>query len=39
LEAVLVNLKDATSALRVLMTALEQNPDMMLRGKKPPEEK
>jgi paraquat-inducible protein B len=39
LEAVLANLKDATSALRVLMTALEQNPDMMLRGKKPPEEK
>jgi paraquat-inducible protein B len=35
LEAALVNLKDATNALRQLMTALEQNPDMLLRGKKP----
>lgn len=35
LEAALVNLKDATNALRQFMTALEQNPDMLLRGKKP----
>ena len=35
LEAALVNLKDATNALRQLMTTLEQNPDMLLRGKKP----
>jgi len=38
-EEALVNLKDATSALRVLLNALEQNPDMLLRGKKPPEGK
>lgn len=36
LEAALANLKEATNALRLLMTALEQNPDMLLRGKKPP---
>jgi hypothetical protein len=35
LEAALSNLKDASNALRLLMTALEQNPDMLLRGKKP----
>ena len=35
LEAALVNLKEATNALRQLMTALEQKPDMLLRGKKP----
>ena len=39
LEAALANLKDATNALRLLMTSLEQNPDMLLRGKKPPERK
>jgi paraquat-inducible protein B len=38
-EEALVNLKEATSALRLLLNALEQNPDMLLRGKKPPEEK
>ena len=37
LEAALVNLKDASNALRQLLNALEQNPDMLLRGKKPPE--
>ena len=36
LEAALANLKEATNALRLLMTTLEQNPDMLLRGKKPP---
>ncbi len=35
LEAALVNLKEATNALRQLMNSLEQNPDMLLRGKKP----
>jgi len=39
LEAALANLKDATNALRLLMTSLEQNPDMLLRGKKTPEGK
>jgi paraquat-inducible protein B len=38
LEAALANLKEATNALRLLMTTLEQNPDMLLRGKKPPKE-
>ena len=38
-EEALVNLKDATSALRRLLNALDQNPDMLLRGKKPPEKK
>lgn len=38
-EEALVNLKEATGALRVLLNALEQNPDMLLRGKKPPEER
>jgi paraquat-inducible protein B len=37
LEAALANLKDATNALRLLMVSLEQNPDMLLRGKKPQE--
>jgi paraquat-inducible protein B len=36
LEEALANLKDATNAVRLLMNALEQNPDMLLRGKKPP---
>jgi paraquat-inducible protein B len=38
-EEALVNLKEATSALRRLLNALDQNPDMLLRGKKPPREK
>lgn len=38
LEAALANLKEATNALRLLLTSLEQNPDMLLRGKKPPQE-
>jgi hypothetical protein len=29
-------MKEATNALRLLVTSLEQNPDMLLRGKKPP---
>lgn len=35
LEAALVNMKEATNALRQLMDAIERNPDMLLRGKKP----
>jgi paraquat-inducible protein B len=35
LEAALVNLKDASNAMRQLLNAIEQNPDMLLRGKKP----
>lgn len=38
-QSALVNLTEATSALRRLLNALEQNPDMLLRGKKPPERK
>jgi paraquat-inducible protein B len=38
-EEALVNLKEATSSLRLLLNALAQNPDMLLRGKKPPEER
>ena len=36
LEAALANMRDATNALRLLLNTLEQNPDMLLRGKKPP---
>ncbi len=35
LESALVNLNEATNALRQLMDAIERNPDMLLRGKKP----
>jgi paraquat-inducible protein B len=35
MEGALINLKDATNALRLLLNSLEQNPDMLLRGKKP----
>jgi len=35
LQDALSNLKDASNALRVLLDALERNPDMLLRGKKP----
>ena len=35
-EGALVNLKEATNALRLLLNTLEQNPDMLLRGKRPP---
>jgi paraquat-inducible protein B len=38
-EEALENLKDATGSLRLLLNALAQNPDMLLRGKKPPEER
>ena len=37
LQQALVSLKEAGDALRMLATTLEQNPDMLIRGKKPPE--
>lgn len=38
LTGALTSLRDAADALRALITSLEQNPDMLIRGKKPPEE-
>jgi paraquat-inducible protein B len=38
LQEALASLRDAADALRLLATSLEQNPDMLLRGRKPPEE-
>ncbi|MBR9988723.1 MAG: MCE family protein, partial [Gemmatimonadetes bacterium] len=38
LQDALVSLKEAADAIRLLTTSLEQNPDMLLRGRKPPEE-
>lgn len=39
LTGALKSLRDAADALTVLITSLEQNPDMLLRGRKPPERK
>jgi paraquat-inducible protein B len=36
LHGALTSLREAADALRVLINSLEQNPDMLLRGKKPP---
>lgn len=36
LTGALKSLREAADALKVLITALEQNPDMLIRGKKPP---
>lgn len=38
MEEALSSLKDAADALRQLSLSLERNPDMLLRGKKPPTE-
>jgi paraquat-inducible protein B len=38
MQEALASLKEAADALRLLATTLEQNPDMLIRGKKPPEE-
>ena len=35
----LKSLREATDALKLLITSLEQNPDMLIRGKKPPEDR
>jgi paraquat-inducible protein B len=37
LQQALASLAEAANALRLLATSLEQNPDMLVRGKKPPE--
>ncbi len=37
LTGALKSVREAADALKVLITSLEQNPDMLLRGKKPPE--
>jgi len=37
LTGALKSLREAADALKVLITSLEQNPDMLIRGKKPPE--
>lgn len=37
LQETLTSLREAADALEVLITSLEQNPDMLLRGRKPPE--
>lgn len=38
LTGALTSLREAADALTLLITSLERNPDMLLRGKKPPEE-
>lgn len=37
IQASLASLKEAADALQLLATSLEQSPDILLRGKKPPE--
>ncbi len=39
LQAALASIKQAADALQLLTTTLEQSPDILLRGKKPPEKK
>lgn len=36
LQSALTSMREAADALRLLIKSLEQNPDMLLRGKKPP---
>jgi paraquat-inducible protein B len=38
LQETLASLRDAADALTLLVSSLEQNPDMLVRGRKPPEE-
>jgi paraquat-inducible protein B len=38
LQETLASLRDAANALTLLVNSLEQNPDMLLRGRRPPEE-
>jgi paraquat-inducible protein B len=38
LQDTMASLRDAADALRLLAASLEQNPDMLLRGRRPPEE-
>jgi paraquat-inducible protein B len=37
MQEALASMRDAADALRALSTSLEQNPDMLIRGKKKPE--
>jgi paraquat-inducible protein B len=37
LQETMASLRDAANALTLLVNSLEQNPDMLLRGRKPPE--
>jgi paraquat-inducible protein B len=37
LQQALTSMRDAANALSLLATSLERNPDMLIRGKKPPE--
>ena len=39
IQAVLSSLKEAADAMQLLTTSLEQSPDILIRGKKPPEKK
>ncbi|MEO7520974.1 MAG: hypothetical protein ABIW79_04080, partial [Gemmatimonas sp.] len=39
LTGALKSLREAADALKLLITSLEQNPDMLIRGKKPPEKR
>ena len=39
LTGALKSLRDASDALKALITSLEQTPDMLIRGKKPPEKR
>ena len=39
LQGVLASLKEASDALQLLVTTLEQSPDILIRGKKPPARK
>ncbi len=39
LTGALKSMREAADALKVLITSLEQNPDMLLRGKKPPQKR
>ncbi|CAN5876803.1 MlaD family protein [soil metagenome] len=39
LQETLASLRDAANALSLLATSLEQNPDMLIRGRKPPEDR
>jgi paraquat-inducible protein B len=38
MQEALASLREAAEALRLLATSLEQNPDMLIRGRKPPED-
>jgi paraquat-inducible protein B len=38
MQDALLSIREAAEALRLLATSLEQNPDMLIRGRRPPEE-